>query len=146
MGVQSRARGRSGRCARLGEVVVLRRVTFELSERCSRWHDPTPAGGRALRWHLLAPPGGVGCRLERCAHERDGSREIAEHELCADAHDAKARALKLAIAARVRAGDMFFAHICLAVSADGLRDPLGILVPGGKWLTRMTSPTLSAMR
>ena len=26
-----------------------------------------------------------------------------------------------------RAGDMFFAHICLAVSADGLRDRLGVL-------------------
>jgi len=42
-------------------------------------------------------------RLERRAHERDGSREIAERELRADADDAEACSLKLAIAASVRA-------------------------------------------
>jgi len=39
---------------------------------------------------------------ERRAHERDGSGEIAEPELCADADDAKAGALELAVAARIR--------------------------------------------
>jgi len=41
-------------------------------------------------------------RLERCSDARDGSSEIAEHELRADADDAKARALQLAIAACIR--------------------------------------------
>jgi hypothetical protein len=41
--------------------------------------------------------------LERRSHERDSSAEITEHELRADADDAKARALQLAVAARVRA-------------------------------------------
>ena len=77
-----------GSCARLGEVVVERRHN---RERCSRWHGTTP-------------PGGVGRRpLERGSHERDGSGKLAEHEPSADADDAKARALQLAIATSVRA-------------------------------------------
>ncbi len=42
-------------------------------------------------------------RLERSADECEGGFEITEYELCADADDAKARALQLAVAARVRA-------------------------------------------
>jgi Transposase DNA-binding/Transposase DDE domain len=38
-----------------------------------------------------------------------------------------------------RAGDMFLAHFCLAVSADGSRDPLGVL--GTKTWARDGSPT-----
>ena len=41
--------------------------------------------------------------IRRRTHERDGRSEIAEHELRADADDAEARALQLAIAAGVRA-------------------------------------------
>ena len=78
-------------------------------------HVPTPAGGRALRWHRLlrlveleiAFIGALhplqGIALERGPHDCDGSREIAEHELCADADDTEARALQLAITAGVRA-------------------------------------------
>jgi hypothetical protein len=43
-----------------------------------------------------------------------------------------------------RAGDMFFAHICLAVSADGLRDPLGVL--GIHTWARDGSPTPTMLR
>ena len=42
-------------------------------------------------------------RLERGAYERDGRGEIAEHELCADADDAEACALELAVPASVSA-------------------------------------------
>lgn len=42
-----------------------------------------------------------------------------------------------------RAGDMFLAHFCLAVSADGMRDPLGVL--GTKSWARDGSPTLTQL-
>jgi hypothetical protein len=43
-----------------------------------------------------------------------------------------------------RAGDMFLAHFCLAVSADGLRDPLGVL--GIHTWARDGSPTPTMLR
>ena len=61
--------------------------------------DSAPGGTASLRLAELV----IASRLERRAHERDRGSEIAEHELCADADDAEARALQLAIAASVRA-------------------------------------------
>ena len=43
-----------------------------------------------------------------------------------------------------RSGDMFLAHICLAVSADGNRDPLGVM--GTKTWARDGSPTPTKLR
>ena len=57
---------------------------------------------RACTARFATPPGGVGQRLERGADERESSLEIAEHELRAEADDAEARALELAIATRIR--------------------------------------------
>ena len=53
---------------------------------------------------LRAATHGTRSRLEGSPHERDGGSELAEHELCADADDAKPRTLQLAISAPIRPG------------------------------------------
>jgi len=59
-----------------------------------------PVGARPLRGlrdALRDTRRGAASRLKRGSHERDGRSEIAEHKLRADADDAEARALQLAI-------------------------------------------------
>ena len=60
--------------------------SLHLSGRGPRWHVPPLTWTRhalARRLHLVELI--TVCLLERRAHERDGGREIAEDELCADA-------------------------------------------------------------
>lgn len=69
------------------------------------WRPSTTFGGGGKRGAAAAAAstGRWGQPLQRCADECDGRREISEHELRADADDAKSRALQLVLAAHISA-------------------------------------------